>query len=130
MQTSTKAKRWAEVCGGSVLQTHQSGSQALHGHGPEARSSGIGWEEIIGKIVSFTADPSTVVGCAPTAEHVRYAGSILRVDPLPDYRGLPTCSALVAGRSGKKLTINYTEHYAQVHDTWAEAEKYNGNQDS
>lgn len=126
----TKVETWGEVCGERVLQARQSGSPPLHEHGTEACERGPRWETLIGRIVSFTVDPSTVKGCLPTAEHQRHAGSVLRVEAAPDFRGLPTCLALIVGRSGKKVTINYTEHYGQAHATWVEADKYNGNKNT
>ena len=31
--------------------------------------------------------------------------------------------ATIVGRTGKQLTINFTECFGQTHDSWAEAER-------
>ena len=91
---------------------------------PEA-PSGVQWATIIGRIVSFTPEPDGVSGCIPSAGCQRYAGTVLAVQDSGDFRGIPTCLATIVGRTGKQVTINFTECYAQTHATWQEAERYN-----
>ena len=123
IQMSPETERWRAVHGGGVVPAHKAGSDALPEPSPETCKRGPCWETLIGRIVSFTPDPDSIIGCLPTEKHVRYCGSVLRVEPAPDFKGFPTCLATVVGRSGKQLTINYTQCYAQTHDSWAEAER-------
>ena len=89
---------------------------------PEAPSR-IQWATLIGRIVSFTPEPDSISGCLPSAGSKRYAGTVLSVQDCGDFQGLPTCLAAIVGRTGKQLTINFTECYATLHDSWAEAER-------
>ena len=120
---SPEVERWRAIHGSSLVPAHQAGADALPEPSPEARERGPCWETLIGRIVSFTPDPDSISGCLPTEKHVRYCGSVLRVEQAPDFKGLPTCLATVVERSGKQMTINYTECYATLHDSWAEAER-------
>ena len=89
--------------------------ESVRAPAPEAteEASGVQWARLVGRIVSFS-HPDIQTRCY---------GSVLKVAEAPDYKGLPTCLALVVGRTGKRITINYTECYGQTHDTWAEAER-------
>lgn len=114
----------------SLVQTHQASEGPLHELGAKAggaetscEPAKLDWARIVGRIVSFTANPDSISGCLPSENQVRYCGAVLRVEAAPDYKGLPTCLATVRGRSGKQTTINFTECYAMLHDSWAEAER-------
>lgn len=89
----------------------------------QAPSNVRNWSSLIGRICSFTPNPDSISGCLPSENQVRYCGAVLRVEAAPDYKGLPTCLATVRGRSGKQATINFTECYATMHDSWREAER-------
>jgi len=85
------------------------------GEAPEPSEQPGRWQSIIGKIVAFSPEPNN--------HGVRYCGAVLNVSEAPDYAGLPTCLATVRGRSGKTVVIDFTKCYAQIHQTWKEAEQ-------
>lgn len=120
---SPEVERWRAIHGSSLVPAHQAGADALPEPSLETCQQGISWATIIGRIVSFTPEPDSISGCLPSAGSKRYAGTVLSVQDCGDFQGLPTCLAAIVGRTGKQLTINFTECYGQTHDSWAEAER-------
>jgi len=104
-----------KLAGSNNLQTHLGSTCATPEEAPEPSEQPRRWEDIIGKIVSFSPEPNN--------HGTRYCGAILNVSAAPDFAGLPTCLATVRGRSGKTLVIDFTRCYSQIHSTWKEAEQ-------
>ena len=104
-----------KLAGRDMLQTHLSGADSSTDEAPEPSEQPGRWQSIIGKIVAFSPEPNN--------HGVRYCGAVLNVSEAPDYAGLPTCLATVRGRSGKTIVIDFTKCYAQIHQTWKEAEQ-------
>lgn len=120
---SPETERWRTLHRSSLVPTHKAGADSLPEPSLETCQQGISWATIIGRIVSFTPDPDSISGCLPSAGSKRYSGTVLSVQDCGDFQGLPTCLATIVGRTGKQLTINFTECYAKTHDSWAEAER-------
>ena len=101
--------------GRNGVPPHREGATLAAGEAVEQCERPRCWEDIIGKICSFSPEPNN--------HGTRYCGAVLNVSEAPDFAGLPTCLATVRGRSGKTLVIDFTRCYSQIHSTWKEAEQ-------
>lgn len=79
------------------------------------------WESLQGKVLRFWPEGTCPNGVSLTGTGL--LGQVVSVTPLPptERGNLPTASVLVQGRSGKQMTINFTETRARVFDTWRDA---------
>ena len=82
-------------------------------------------EEYPGKKVVFYANPEkAVIGCLEQPGAVKLVGEVIGTYSIPPYGPgkIPDVGLVVRGRSGRKLRISGVHHYAELFETYTEAD--------